>query len=458
MNITFLGGAGEVTGSAHLLQAGGARVLRDCGMFQGKRAEAQAKNRALAAAAGQVDAMVISHAHTDHSGMVPALVKAGFRGPVYATSATADLLPLLWRDGARIQQADLRYLEKYNLRDAETPEPLFDEKDVDAAEKLLTPAPYRQPVTVAPGLDFEFAEAGHILGSAVNVATVREHGVARRIGWALDLGRNGLPILENPHQLRDLDTLIIESTYGAREHENLDRLEGRLTEVLNRTFRRGGKVIIPAFALGRTQEVLYSVKRLFNSGAVNKVPIFLDSPLADRITKVFARHLELFDGEARELGRTFLDKDFVTCISDKRESQKLNDFHGPCIIISASGMCEAGRILHHLKHHLTSRHNTILIVGYQAAHTLGRKLLDGHAEVKIFKTFTKVYADVTKLNAFSAHAGKQELLQYIRDCGPLKNLVLVHGEEPALQALAEAARAVTGATLYIPQRGDTLEL
>lgn len=457
MKVKFLGGAGEVTGSAHLIEADGVRVLRDCGTFQGRRAEAQVKNRALCGNAGRLDAMVISHAHADHSGNVPAFVKQGFGGPIYATPATADLLPLMWRDGARIQQADLRFLEKYNRVQPDTPEPLFDENDVAAAEKLLRPVAYGREVQLPGGLTVDFHEAGHILGSAVNVVTERAAGKTTRVGWALDLGRSGMAILEDPRQLQNLDALVIESTYGAREHERLDDLEARLAEVLNRTFARGGKVIIPAFALGRAQEVLYSVKRLFNSGAVKKVPVFLDSPLADRISQVFARHGELYDNETRQLGRSFLDSSFVTYTTDKRESQKLNDYDQPCIIIASSGMCEAGRILHHLLHNLSDKKNTILIVGFMAEHTLGRKLLNGDEIVRVLMAPVRVRAEITKLNAFSAHAGRTELLNYIKGCGQLKQLVLVHGEASQLAALAAAARTVTDAAIRIPQQGEELE-
>ncbi|HNW93090.1 MAG TPA: MBL fold metallo-hydrolase [bacterium] len=458
MNITFLGGAGEVTGSAHLIEANGARVLRDCGVFQGRRTESYAKNRELVEDLAGLQAMLISHAHADHSGNVPGVVKRGYKGPVYATPATADLLPLMWRDAARIQQADLRFLEKYNRKAPDTPEPLFDESDVDDAEKLLRPVAYGKELALADGLTVDFHEAGHILGSAVNVVTARENGRTTRVGWALDLGRSGLPILEDPHQLRDLDALVIESTYGAREHEQLDHLEERLADVLNRTFARGGKVIVPAFALGRAQEVLYSVKRLFNAGKVKKVPVFLDSPLADKVSQVFARHGELYDNETRELGHSFLAKGFVTYTTDKRESQKLNDFNGPCIIISSSGMCEAGRILHHLLHQLDDPKNTILIVGFMAEHTLGRKLLNGDQTVRVLMATVRVRAEITKLNAFSAHAGCSELLQYIKGCGNLKKLILVHGEATQLAALAEKARTVTAAAIHIPQRGETLAL
>lgn len=449
MKLTFFGSAGEVTGSAHLISAGAARVLRDCGTFQGRRAEAEAKNRSLAARVGRIDSAVIGHAHLDHCGNLPTLVKQGFRGPVFATPATADLLPVMWADSAHIQSLDLRFLDKIGQA-APAPEPLYTQVEVDAATQQIARAAYRQPVLAAPGISVEFLEAGHIFGAALNRVTVHEGDRVRRLGFALDLGRSGIPILRDPEPLTGIDTLVIECTYGARVHESFDDLEKRLAAVLKATVKRGGKVLIPAFALGRAQEVLYVIKQLFDTGQAPRIPVFLDSPLAVRVARIFRAHAELYDEEARRMGHAFLDKAFVKFLAGKDESQALNRLAGPCVILAASGMCESGRILHHLRHHLGDRRNTVLIVGFMAAHTVGRKLLNGERRVNLFGQPHTVNAEVTKLNAFSAHADRNDLLACIRQAGRLERIFFVHGEPTQLQAMADAARPCTEAELIIP--------
>ncbi len=458
MKIKFLGGAGEVTGSAHLIKTSHGTVLRDCGMFQGRRADAHTKSLSLFSRAGQIDAVIISHAHVDHCGNLPTIVRQGYNGPVYATPATADLLPIMWQDSLHIQQADQRYLLKTGKSLSQIPEQLYGEAAVEKAISLIRRHEYLTPVALLPGIEAEHIEAGHILGSSLSKITVTEQGRTTKLGFALDLGRKGLPILKDPGIFKDIDTLVIESTYGGRIHEPVEDLEERLAAILSRTFARGGKVIIPAFALGRVQEITYSLKRIFDSGRVRPVPVYVDSPLGDKISGVMRRHLELFDEESLAIGTTFLSADFIHYTTAKDDSQKLNDIHEPCIIIASSGMCEAGRVLHHLMHNLGNPANTILFVGFLAEHTLGRKILDGTSPVRIFDGYFPVHAEVAKLNAFSAHAGQNELLDFIKACLPLKHLILVHGEASQLNALAALAQTVTDAQIHIPSLDEEIVL
>jgi len=467
MNLRCLGGAGEVTGSAHLMITKSSRVLRDCGMFQGKRFEAQGKNRSMFKRAEAVQSVVLSHAHIDHCGNFPTMVRQGYEGPIYATPATADIAPLMWSDAAHIQEYDTKFMKKRGIPVPDDLQPLYDIDDAGRSEAFLRKHGYRRPLEVADGVSVEFYEAGHILGSALTRFTVTESAFSKKtIGFAFDLGRRGMPILKDPEFMEGLDTLVIESTYGARVHEDLSGLEERLLGVLTKTFDRGGKVIIPAFALGRTQEVLYSVKRLIKSGRCPNVPVYVDSPLATRVSEVFLKHTELFDQETVIEGSSFLEDGFVTYTLSKEDSQALNDLRKPCIIIAASGMCESGRILHHLIHNVGDEKNTILIVGFMAANTNGRRLLemadrpagDPLRTIKIYDGWYKVSAEIQKLNAFSAHADRNDLLEYIRRCGKLKNLVLVHGEETQIAALAEGAKGVTSAKIMIPKFNEEIEL
>lgn len=461
MRLTFLGGAGEVTGSAYLIESGRTRVLRDCGLCQGRREESQARNRTLWERSGGFDAVVVSHAHLDHCGNIPTVVKAGFGGPVYATEATADLMGLIWEDAAHVQEADVRFLRKRGVRVPETLEPLYGGGEVAAAARLVVRCPYGRPVRVGEGVEVVFVEAGHVLGSASTVFTVREGRRKLRVGFAVDLGRRGMPVVRDPEDLRGVDILVLESTYGGRDHEPLGEVEGRLAEVVNRTVERGGKVVIPSFALGRTQEVLYSLARLRRQGLlrVPDLPVFMDSPLAGRITEVFRRHRELFDREALAEAEAFLEpSDRLRFTVTKEESQAINDIEGPCVIVASSGMCEGGRILHHLMHTIEDGRNTVLFVGYQAAETLGRRILEGEERVRILDGVYRVRAEVRKLNAYSAHAGRRELVEFVRRCGRrLRHVVLVHGEPPQVEALAEALRGVTRAEIHRPGRGGTLE-
>ncbi len=457
MKIKFLGGAGEVTGSAHLISTENSRVLRDCGMFQGKRFEAHGKNLSMFKRSGGLQAVIISHAHIDHCGNFPTICRQGFDGNLFCTPATADLLPIMWKDSARIQENDIKFMIKNGIDLKDLPEPLYETEDIPKAEKCICSVGYGKPVSITPEIEVEFLEAGHILGSAINRMTVHEKKKTTRIGFAFDLGRKNMPVLQDPASLKDLDILMIESTYGNRVHEPLDELEERLAGILTTTFNRGGKVIIPSFALGRTQEIQLILKKLFDSGRVPKIPVYIDSPLAHNVSAVFKKHTELFDAETLKMGTSFLEDSFITFTGSKEESQALNGKKDPCIIIAASGMCESGRILHHLMHSVADPKNTILFIGFLAQHTLGRKILEGQSPVYIYGKPFHVNAEVLKLNAFSAHAGRDDLLDFIKACGPLKKLILVHGEESQLTGLAEAAKEITSAEIIIPKFDEEID-
>lgn len=458
MKIKCLGGAGEVTGSAHLVMAGGSRVLRDCGFFQGSRFEAHEKNKTLFSRADGIDSVVLSHAHIDHCGNFPGLIRQGYRGDIWMTQATAELCPLMWQDSANIQLLDRKFLLKQNPDESRLPEILYDEEDVTEAVRHIRPWPYHKALKLSETISAEFHEAGHILGSSLTKMTLSERGRPLNLGFAFDLGRKGMPILKDPEVMGDLDVLVIESTYGGRIHEELSHLEDRLAEILRKTFARGGRVIVPAFALGRVQEMTYSLKRIFEAGKAPKVRVYVDSPLAARISEVFARHCELYNSEAQSMGPGFLNHDFVSYTTSKEESQALNLSTEPAVIIAASGMCESGRILHHLVHNISRPENTILFVGFLAEHTLGKKILDGEKTVRIFDSHFPVLAEIQKLNAFSAHADRNDIIDYIKQCGNLKKIILVHGELPQLESLAEAVRTVSKAEVLIPSFGQEIEI
>jgi len=456
--LKFLGGASEVTGSAILIITENGRLLRDCGIFQGHREESHIRNLSLLERSGGIDAVVISHAHLDHCGNLPTIVKDGFRGNVFVTPATADLMPLMWEDAVHIQEHDLRFLSKRGVKVPPLLKPLYDLGNVMEAERLIVKCEYNKPVYPLRGTEVVFTEAGHILGSALNTVTVKEGKKKTVIGFAFDLGRKNMPVIKEPEFLHNLDILVIESTYGGREHEKIEEVENRLASIILKTLERKGKVIIPSFALGRTQEVLYSLKRLIEKNIIPKIPIFVDSPLAGRITEVFRKHIELFSKESLEEGLSFLeDKDFVKFTISKEESQEINEITSPCIIIAASGMCEGGRILHHLMRTIEDEKNTILFVGFQANNTLGRRILEKQERVKIFDGSYRVKAEVTKLNAYSAHAGKSDLLEFISKSGKVKDIILVHGENNQIKELANAIPAISDAKIHIPVYGEEIE-
>jgi metallo-beta-lactamase family protein len=447
IDLTFLGAAQTVTGSKHLLRTSRATVLLDCGLVQGRRRDSFERNRNLPLDVHQLDAVVLSHAHIDHSGALPLLCRNGYSGPIYATPATRDLAAPMLLDAAMIQDADARYIAALiarGARDIAPVEPLYGEADVMKVLGQMVSLPYHRRQVVAPGVAVTFFDAGHVLGSAVVVLDIEDDGRSLRLAFTGDLGRHHLPILRDPEVPSGVECLLTESTYGDRLHGPVERLGDELAAVVVRTIERGGKVVIPSFALERAQEIVYELKLLRQQGRIPAVPVYVDSPLTVKLTDVFRLHPECYDQAARDLLRA-ADSPFefagMTYISDVEDSKRLSEDPRPAIIISASGMCEAGRILHHLRTTVGDSRNTVVIVGYQAPHTLGRRLVEGRREVRIFGVPRTRLAEVVVLNGFSAHADQAGLLafaQSMRDSGPLRQVILVHGEPPAQAALTRA--------------------
>ena len=469
--LTFWGAAGQVTGSMHLLEAAGARILLDSGLFQGHRAEANALNRNLPFDPRRIDAIVVSHAHIDHNGRLPLLVRHGFHGPIFATPATRDLCAVMLPDSAHIQEKDFEYLQRRDKAGPQS-EPLYSLADAVAAQELMVGVPYRRITHLRKHLALEFVEAGHILGSASVDLRITEDG-NRRIVFSGDIGRSGLPIIRDPEPPSGpVDALIIESTYADRTHESVAGAEEHLGAAVRRTAGRGGKVLIPAFALGRCQEVIYSLHRLHRAGKIPEVPIYIDSPLAIDATTVFAMHPEIFD-QTEDLVQKVQDLfrfPLVRYTREATESKALNTQHGPMVIIAASGMVEAGRILHHLAHGASDQRNTILIVGFQAEHTLGRRIVERVPVLRVFGDEVPLRAHVEVLAGYSAHGDRHELqrwLDSVRDGGastatPRKgqapDVYLVHGEPDAQDAFADQLRAAGYPSVEapVPHRKITL--
>jgi metallo-beta-lactamase family protein len=465
MRIKFLGAAQTVTGSMHLLETKTGNVLVDCGMFQGRREESRKKNSALPPEAVRADAALLTHAHIDHSGSLPTLVRSGFGGTIFATPATRDLCAYMLRDSARIQEGDAAYLNKKFAHDPDWVkiEPIYTEDDAIKALGLFTTVPYGKSFTVLPGVTARFLDAGHILGSAEILVEVRENGAVRRIVFSGDLGRKGLPILRDPEiPGPPVDYVLMESTYGNRVHGDIHEMHDDLERVVKDTAARGGKLIVPAFAVGRTQEIIYSLNFLKQAGRLPDIPVFIDSPLSVNVTEVFKLHPECYDLETRsfleEHGEVF-SFDGVRYITKVEDSMKLNDLRSPAIIIASSGMCEAGRILHHLRNNVEDERNTIMIVGYQAQHTLGKRIVERRPRVRILGVERDLRAQVVVMNAFSAHADKNDLMEFAVGCGreTTKHYFLIHGE-PEQQDALRANMVQQGMKTSVPAPGTEVEL
>jgi metallo-beta-lactamase family protein len=460
LRLTFHGAAGQVTGSMHLLEAAGARILLDAGLFQGRRAEAHAQNANLPIDPRRLDAVILSHAHIDHSGRLPLLVNRGFHGPIYATAASRDLCAVMLADAAHIQEKDAEFLARRGKAGPES-EPLYTIADAVAVQDLIVGLPYRRVHHLRKHLAFEFTDAGHILGSAsVDLRLTEPTG--HRLVFSGDIGRAGLPIIRDPDPpAGPVDTLIIESTYGNREHESAGDAEERLGELVRQVAGRGGKVLIPAFAVGRTQELIYSLHRLFRTGKIPGLPIFVDSPLAVDATQVFRLHPDLFDRGEQMIEKTTALFDFplVQYVRDVQDSKKLNTLNGPAVIIAASGMAESGRILHHLANRIGDHKTMVLFVGFQGENTLGRRIQEGQKAVKILGEQYQVRAQVETIGGYSAHADRNELRDWIRKLGgPIRRAFVVHGEaEPAL-AMAQILREEGVRQVQIPKQGESFEL
>ena len=467
MKLTFWGAAKTVTGSMHQLNVQGRSYLLDCGLYQGRRKEAEERNRAFPFPCASMDAALLSHAHIDHSGNLPSLVKNGFAGPIYTSPATADLCGPMLADSGRLQEKDAEFLNKRYLRrqslNALGPSdhivhPLYTVEDAEKTQPHFRPVPLHTPTPIGPGLTYTSFEAGHILGSTCMLLELEEEGKKVRLGFSGDVGRVGLPIIRDPESLPPVDFLIMESTYGDRLHAPSHSVLEALAEIVNRTYDRGGKIIVPAFAVGRTQQLVLLLHELHERDLIPAFPIFVDSPLAVNVTEVFRRHTELFDEEANVFAGEGQDPfafQKLKYVREVSESKALNDLHGPFMIISASGMCEAGRIVHHLRNNIGDPRNTVLLTGYQAENTLGRKIQEKRAEVPIFGELMPLRAEVQKLDELSGHADQRELLGWLEPIAKgLKRIFLVHGEAQPQTVLAQEIRKRWDVEVTAPTRGE----
>jgi metallo-beta-lactamase family protein len=447
MKIFFDGAAQTVTGSRHLLEINGRRLLLDCGLYQGHRSDTFDRNLNFDFDPKSVDAVILSHAHIDHSGNLPNLVKAGFDGPIYATPPTATLGDIMLRDSGHIQEADRDFINKKRARRGEPPVlPLYTLADAEEAIKHYYPVKYDEPFSPIPNVTVEFKNAGHILGSAAIRLDINDNGVSKSIWFSGDIGRIDLPLLPPPVMPSDIDYLLMECTYGDMAHDSVDQAYEAFKEVMIKTVQRRGKVIIPAFAVGRTQEIVYFLNRLISEDLLKPIPVFVDSPLAVEASKIFRQYPEYFDQETFDFIKTekhpALDFPGLIYTSSVEESKRINELQGPLVIVSASGMAEAGRILHHLKNNIEDPTNTVLIVGWQAPNTLGRRIAEKEKQVRIFGEMYDLRAEVETISGLSAHAGQDMLLDYARAVkGRAKKIYLVHGESDAASVFQEKLRS-----------------
>ncbi len=469
MKLTFHGAARTVTGSQHLIDVNGYRIMLDCGLFQGKRKEAFELNRKGLCDGASVDALVLSHAHIDHSGNIPCLVKNGFTGDIYCTSATRDLCSIMLLDSAYIQEKDVIYVNKKRKKQGKNLfEPLYTKEDVVNAMQQFIGISYNRKHEIVPGVSLTLVDAGHMLGSAHVILDIseKESGRQSRLVFSGDIGRDGIPIIRKPTRLVDgADILIMESTYGNRLHPPYPESEKDLERIINKTHNRGGVLLIPAFAVGRTQQIVYALHKLYDQGLIPDIPIYVDSPLATNTTEIFRMHPECYDAEIR----TFLLNDHhsnpfgfdtLRFTQNVEESKKLNTMKEPAVIISASGMMEGGRILHHLRSRISDSRNTILVTGWQAPNTLGRRIVNREPQIRIFGDEFQVKAEVEIITGFSGHADRDELLSW---AGAMQkkpeNSFIVHGEIESAQALADSLQTGLGfQNVVIPDMDQTFEI
>jgi len=440
MKLKFCGADQNVTGSRHLVEINGLKILLDCGMVQGgSREEARKQNETFLFDPKDVDIVILSHAHIDHVGMLPRLVKQGFKGKIYCTTVTKEITNVLLLDSAHIQKQDFEYDQKHK---GKKPEPLYLEEDVLASIQLIKTYEYRQKFRLADGIWVTFYDAGHVMGSAIVVIDYTEQGQdQRRLVFTGDLGRKYMPLLNDPYQVDHAQTLIIESTYASHLHDSIESIFDELCTAVNDVVKRGGRIIVPGFSFERTQEIVYVLHRLYDQGKIPRIPIFVDSPMSIAISKVFDRFSHYYDKETfrdfvakKENPLYFTEIKYTASVED---SKSINKFKGPCFIISASGMCDAGRIKHHLKNNISDPKNLVLVVGFMAKGTRGRQIVEGSNKINIFGVDVPLRAEVLVLNAFSAHADKLELLDYIRNIKDLEQIFIVHGEEIECEVLRD---------------------
>ncbi len=465
MQIQFWGAARTVTGSMHLLTINGRRLLLDCGMFQGKRAEANERNSQLPFDAKSIDACVLSHAHMDHCGVLPVLTKSGYDGSIYCTSATRDLCSVMLRDSAHIQESDATYLNKrHELRGQPLIKPIYTEADVVKCLPHFVAYEYHRAFEPLPGVQVSFRDAGHILGSAEVIVDFEEQGQKRRLVFTGDLGRRNLPILRDPEPVDRTEFYITEGTYGGRFHEPIEDTRGQLAQLVSETYERQGLLIIPAFAVGRTQDIVYDLQRLTTEGRIPDIPVYVDSPLATNVTEVFRLHPECYDQEILDYINTDPDGNAfgwprLRYVRSADESKALNESKQSAVIIAASGMCESGRVLHHLKHHIEDPRTTILFVGYQAENTLGRKILDGQERVKILGEEYQVRAQIKRISGYSGHGDHNDLVGFAHNMlSKPQRTFIVHAEMEAAEKLQHSLQGIGLKDVIVPDRGDRVDL
>lgn len=462
--LTFYGGVGEVTGSRHLLEAGGKRALLDCGLFQGHRQQSIERNHQFPFPPNSIDALLLSHAHIDHSGCVPLLVKNGFKNPIHCTRPTVELCQLMLMDSAHLQEEDAKFFNRLHEKNSQQITPLYTEQDVLACNSLYVPHEYDESFELSDRMKVTFLNAGHVLGSAMPSLEIDAPKGKRRLLFTGDLGRFKTILMSPPQAPKIVDYLMIESTYGDRLHDPIDGVEGQLTEVVQRAVKEKGKVLIPSFALERTQEIIFILEKLQRENKIPLVPLYIDSPMSVSITQIFEKNLDgfFFDPEfkayvAKE-GNPFEFKT-VHYVRTPEESKRLNNVPGPIIIISASGMAEGGRILHHLRNNLEDPKTTVLLVGYQAEGTLGSKLQRGDKKVKIYGQEENVVARVQTIHALSSHADKNDLMTFIQGLNPKpRKIFLVHGDPDQRAALAQHLKDAGVSGVEQPEFGQAFDL
>jgi len=465
MKITFLGGAGTVTGSMYLVRLNKRNILLECGLYQGKRYKMQERNRKFDLDIRRLNAVVLSHAHIDHSGNLPNLVKNGYDGPIYSTHATYDLCTAMLPDSGRIHEADIAYANKKRARQGlSAMEPLYTEEDALRSLRYFVGASYGVPIKLGRGVQVTFFDAGHILGAAMVLLEGEENGTPVRLLFTGDLGQPDLPIVRDPDPMPPADYLMVESTYGDREHPPIENIQQQLSDIVNKVVARGGRIVIPAVAVGRTQEIVYDLHQLSVANRIPDIPIYVDSPLASNVTDIFRLHPDYFDSKTLDFMSTSGGGDpfgfsRLHYVRSADESKSLNAITSPIIIISASGMAEAGRVQHHLKHAISNPKNAVLITGWQAPYTLGRQIMEGAEAVRIFGESFAVHAEVYTLFGYSAHADRTDLLDWLEpQAGKVKAAFVVHGEPKSAKSLADGMHELGYNNVVIPQRRDKIAL